>query len=384
MIALLPIYIIKFGIKKNLFFIFLIFFIYGLISIYYGSNTAPMFYKIFVGAVLSYFFYYYVVVDSGFEIEQLFKWYLKGCYIVCLIGAFQYISFFIGFDLGTHLFYIFNKWNAVVDPSSGLRVNSVFMEPTYFATTISPAIFISLYNIFSKEPYYLNKRQGVLIIVVSFLSFSSIGIVGIFISMVLLTLSYGFVRYLAILLPIGYFSYLYIYNNVDLFRDRIDGLVSMFAGEEFKLGKTNGSSFILYNNYTVALKNFLDHPIFGGGLGSHISYFNKFSLANGFTSRGFNNNGLDASSMFLRLMSETGLFGLGIFFYIIIKGYVKRNENYLTYHWLVSNSVLVLILLNLFRQGNYFLNGFPFFVILYYYNAVSYRNYKEEQNLITD
>jgi hypothetical protein len=87
--------------------------------------------------------------------------------------------------------------------------------------------------------------------------------------------------------------------------------------------------------------------------------------------------------MFLRLMSETGLFGLTIFLVIIIKCYVKRDRSHDTYHWLVSNGLLIMILLNLFRQGNYYLYGFPFFVILYYYNAVSYRNYKVEQNLIT-
>ena len=36
-----------------------------------------------------------------------------------------------------------------------------------------------------------------------------------------------------------------------------------------------------------------------------------------------------------------------------------------------------MILLNLFRQGHYFLNGFPFFLILYFYNAKSYREQLE-------
>jgi hypothetical protein len=34
-----------------------------------------------------------------------------------------------------------------------------------------------------------------------------------------------------------------------------------------------------------------------------------------------------------------------------------------------------MILLNLFRQGHYFLNGFPFFVILYCYTGLSYEQY---------
>ena len=79
--------------------------------------------------------------------------------------------------------------------------------------------------------------------------------------------------------------------------------------------------------------------------------------------------------MLLRLISETGTFGVSIFIFIIFRGYVRRDPDNETYHWLVSNSILIMILLNLFRQGHYFLNGFPFFVLLYYYNSVSYKTY---------
>jgi hypothetical protein len=37
-----------------------------------------------------------------------------------------------------------------------------------------------------------------------------------------------------------------------------------------------------------------------------------------------------------------------------------------------------MLLLNLFRQGHYFLNGFPFFVLLYIYNYYSYRKSLEQ------
>jgi hypothetical protein len=37
-----------------------------------------------------------------------------------------------------------------------------------------------------------------------------------------------------------------------------------------------------------------------------------------------------------------------------------------------------MILLNLFRQGHYFLNGFPFFIMLYCFNSMAYRKYVEE------
>lgn len=378
-ILLLPGLMKNYGVNKNLFYIFSILFIVGLFNIYSGNNTSGQFFKVFVGLFLAYLFYYYIVVDFKFDIKQLFKWYLKGAYIVSLIGAFQFISYLIGFEPGYHLFYILNKWAVISGGNFGIRLNSVFPEPTYFAATISTAFFVSIYNLFNKEKFYLTNFQSVIIICVYFLSFSGLGQLGVFLTLIFLGINYGLLRYIVVIAPVFFISFNFLYNNVDEFKLRYNGVVSMFSGEEFVLGTTHGSSYILYNNYIVALKNFSQNPLFGGGLGSHITAFDKYSLAKNFIVKGFDYNGQDASSMFLRLMSETGLFGLGIFCVIIFKCYVKRNRTYLSYHWLVSNSILIMILLNLFRQGHYFLNGFPFFVILYYYNSVSYKNYIDEQ-----
>jgi hypothetical protein len=172
-----------------------------------------------------------------------------------------------------------------------------------------------------------------------------------------------------------------LYTNVGEFRDRYDSLTGLFTGQEFKLGKTHGSSFILYNNYVVTKESFKSNFMFGGGIGSHPVAFKKYSLASKFKVAGFNNNSADANSMLLRLFSETGLFGVAIFVYIILKFYVRRDPGRDTFHWLVSNAILVMILLNLFRQGHYFLNGFPFFVLIYIYNALDDQQSIEQEEV---
>lgn len=383
-IVLLPVFLVKYGIHKGLFFIFSTLFISGIIGIYSGNNTSAQFIKVFVGLTLSYFFYYYVVVQLGYTVEQLFKWYLKGAYIVAIIGLIQFVSFQIDFAPGFNYSWLLNKWGYNRGGNFGIRINSILGEPTYFAALLSSAFFVSIYSIFSKKTEFLTKTQSWVIVIAYVLSFSGLGQAGIFISFLFLAISYGVIRYLLILIPASIITFYTLYNNVEDFRGRLDGVISLFSGETFEMGKTHGSSFILYNNYTVALKNFSAHPLFGGGLGSHVTAFDKFSMAKNFIITGFNQNGQDASSMFLRLMSETGLFGLGIFFIIIVKCYVKRDVNNLTNHWLISNAILIMILLNLFRQGHYFLNGFPFFVILYYYNSVSYKNFISDQNKLID
>jgi hypothetical protein len=381
-LVLLPVFIFRYGFNGSLVSIFLILLLTGIFNIFIENNTTALFFKVFTGLTLSYFFYYYVILEFNFDIEQLFKWYLTGAYIAALIGLFQFISYQIGFELGYNYNWIFNKWGIIRGGNFGIRINSVFSEPTYLASVLSAAFFISMHNLFRKESYHLSKFQSAIVISVYFLSFSGVGQLGIFLSLVFLAISYGLVRYIIIVIPVAIILFNVLYTNVADFRDRYDGLVGLFLGEKFKLGKTHGSSFILYNNFNVATENFKTNFLFGSGIGSHPVAFDKYSLAKNFKVFGFNSNGADANSMLLRLISETGIFGVSIFLFIIFRCYVRRDEKNETYHWLVSNSILIMILLNLFRQGHYFLNGFPFFIILYYYNSVSYKNYIEQGNML--
>lgn len=372
-IVLLPTFMVRYGFNRNLFFILLTLFLSGVINIALGNHTFQLFIKVFTGFTLSYIFYYYVILEFDFDIEKMFKWYLYGAYVASLIGIFQFISFQINFRPGYDFSWILNKWGFVKGGNFGIRVNAIFGEPTYLASTLSAAFFVSLFNLFRRENYGISKLQSTVIVLVYLLSFSGLGQTGIFISLILLAVNFGLVRYIIIAVPAGIFLFNVLYNNVSEFRERYDSTVGLFTGkEQFTLGKTHGSSFILYNNYRVALKNFSSNFLFGTGIGSHPVAFEKYSLARGFKVRGFNSNSADANSMLLRLISETGLFGVCIFLFIIIKCYVSRQEGAEGHEWLISNAILVMILLNLFRQGHYFLNGFPFFVLLYIYNYLSY------------
>jgi hypothetical protein len=344
----------------------------GVANILLGNDTGAQFFKVYIGLALSYFFYHYVIQEYDFNVEQLFKWYLKGAYIVSVIGVIQFISFQINFRPGYDYSWLLNKWGVVPGGNFGIRVNSIFGEPTYLAATLSAAFFVSIHNLIRKECFYLSRFKSFIIISVYILSFSGLAQTGLFLSLLFLALNFGLLRYFVFVVPAALILFNVFYNNVREFRERLDSVVALFSGEEFKLGKTHGSSFILYNNYKVATENFKTNFLFGTGIGSHPVAFQKFSLAKKFKVYGFNLNSADANSMLLRLISETGLFGVGIFFFIIFKFYVSRDDLEDSYHWLISNAILVMILLNLLRQGHYFLNGFPFFVLLYIYNYLSY------------
>lgn len=378
-LVLLPVFLSRYGLDRNLLRIFIVLLLTGIFNVMVDNDTAALFFKVFLGLALSYFFYDGVLKQFDFNVEQLFKWYLIGAYYVSIIGFIQFISYQVGFTPGYDFHWFLNKWGIAPGGLFGIRINSIMAEPTYLAGVLSPAFFVAIYNLTRKESYLMSKFRGGVIIAIFILSFSALGQMGIFLTATLLLVNFGLVRYFFVLAVVGFILFNILYENVADFRDRYDSLITLFTEgpNAFKLGKTHGSSFILYNNFVVTVENFKTNFMFGSGIGSHPVAFEKFNIAKGIQTAGFNNNSADANSMLLRLISETGLFGTILFLYIVFKCYVSRNAENETHHWLISNAILVMILLNLFRQGHYFLNGFPFFVLMYYYNYIDYNRHLE-------
>jgi hypothetical protein len=291
---------------------------------------------------------------------------MRASLIVTFIGLFQLVSFWVGFGPGYNFGWIFNKWG-FIPGGLGIRINSVFGEPAYFAATIAPAFFVSIYNFTIAKSLFITRLQSAAIIVAYILTFSSLGILGIFMTALLLLVNLGFFKYAVVFIPLSIFIFTYSYENVGEFKERYDGTIEVFSTANYKSYDINGSSFVLYNNYHVALENFKRNPLFGTGLGSHPIAFDKYSftLLEGAVDIDFNK--MDANSMFLRLMSETGIYGLFMMLFLLFKCWVFKQRTNDEELWVMSNGIAVLILLYLIRQGHYFLNGFPFFLWMFYY-----------------
>jgi O-antigen ligase len=120
--------------------------------------------------------------------------------------------------------------------------------------------------------------------------------------------------------------------------------------------------------YTIATENFLENPLWGTGLGSHQIAYDRYSVVKEFGGI-YEFNRSDANSMGLRIMSETGLIGIIFMLFVIFKFYIFkwRSRDERGELWVLSNAALVVILLQLLRQGNYTYNGFFFYMWLYYY-----------------
>ena len=371
----LPLFFKKYGIPKIVVMLFIPIVLSGVFEILIGNNSFSLFLKVFGGLFLSVIFYYYVICEFKFDIERLFYIYTKFALIIASIGLIQVISFFLGFEYGYNYTYIFNKWGVIEGGIVGIRMNSIFSEPSYYAAIMGPAQFIATYNIFYNKRFLLNKFQSFFLFSIYFLTASSVGFISIFAILILLMINNGYLKQLLVISFIIYVSFYIIYNFVPEFKIRYDSTIELLSDDNTNVnydGK-NSSSVIQYEQFQVAKKNFLKHPLFGTGLGSHPIAFDRFA------SRSFKEgplgefNSQDANSMFSRMMSETGLYGIILLFFFIWKFKVIRKYSGNNF-WIYSNSLIIVFFIYLIRQGNYFYNGFPFFIWLYFF---VYKRYKQ-------
>jgi hypothetical protein len=373
--TLFPFFIQRYGLPKVPFQIILLPFFVGIFQVMMGNNEWFLFFKIFIGVLLSTTFYYYVIQYYDINIEKMFSLYLKWAYWSAIIGIVQYITFKLHFRPGYDYGWVFNKWAVISSGGDSIRINSIYMEPAQLGIMLSPAVFIAILNILRKQNFEYKNYQNYVILIAIYLSKSSTGYIGVFVAFLFIGLNLGYLVYLLLFIVAGVFGAIGLYNYVDEFKGRVDAASALWIDQNYKIENVNTSSFVQYNNAHVAFENFKEHPLFGTGMGSHLVAYKKYSYTSTGEIRfkGTDLNSTDANSLFLRLLSETGLLGVLFFMIIVIKCFVG-NPGTGDIHWIISGALLVLILLCLLRQGNYFLNGFPFFVWLYYYNKVEFNN----------
>lgn len=367
----IPFFSFRFGVPKLPLLILLFPICIGMINVILGNNSMFNLVKISGGLLFLLTFYYGMISYYDFDIEKMFKMYLKWCLIIAYIGIFQIISFVIGFKLGYDFSWILNKWT-ITEGSFGLvRLNSIFSEPSQYGITMAPAAFLAVRSFVGQQTkdFGLSKLSAAAILSTYILTTSSLAFIGLLIVFVMYFIEkrkFLYIVLLFIVLPVVIY---YSYGNILEIQVRADSFYNLFVLEDFSVENVNNSSFVLLNNFVVSWNNFLDHP-FGTGLGSHEFAYEKYSLTRTMDILQLDFNKNDANSTFFRLLSETGFVGVFFIIYVLAKFYVPLDSN--SKFAVLSNSILVLILLHLFRQGNYFLNGFPFFMLLYYFNGKAY------------
>jgi len=334
-------------------------------NIVIGNNSVFLFLKQALGIGINALWFYLFLKINDFDVKKIFRIYLNIAFLVALIGIFQQISYLIGFCPGYDYSWFLPFW--IPHPAGNfLRVNSILPEPAGFCVSLAPALFVSLCSAVDNKFAVLNKAKSFLIIAAFLLSFSSVGYLGLVISLILISFSYRkLTKILLFFTLIGVFLVSAFFVSID-FKNRVKDSLEVLRAKA-DIATVNLSVYALYSNILVVKEAFFEKPLIGFGLGSHElnydKYFNKVIKIRKPRERV---NVHDAGSLALRLLSETGILGFGLFIWFLLKFYLRRDVGRNDVFWAINSGLLLFFILRLIRVGHYFTDGFFFFFWLYY------------------
>jgi hypothetical protein len=318
----------------------------GLYSCIFGYNDFGYFFIQFFFLLLIPIYYYTYFTYFEDRTEEIVFIYCKICFILAIIGFLK-----LPYDI-----------------SIGRSLDSLLLEPAHYCTVVLPAYFITL-----KEQRF-PRYYFVIILLSIIVSGSSLGIIGIGVSMILYSKRISFVKaslsFLFVVLIGGI-----VYTTFEPFKLRLDDTVNSSVNRD--LSEANLSTYALLSNFYVSTQSLLSNPLIGNGIGSHINsrklYLGSIEGIEVFEKMEMDTlNAQDAGSLFSRVMSELGLVGLFGMFYFIWKFYVPITEKNLSFNTIVSRGILLYFFAKLFREGHYFSPEMYFFVFLYVF--IKYRS----------
>jgi hypothetical protein len=323
--------------------------------------------KVVAGILFMTLFFFYYIKHKDYNIQGVFKDYMYGAAFTSFFFLLQIVCFWIGFRPVYDLSYLGIRYN--IDPEHGFQPAAFLSEPAHLAFAIMPATLVAVHNLLKKKKLFVNFFSSLAIVATMLLSTSSTGYIGLFLCVVVIAINYRALFFLVTSTAIAFFCFLLLYNNVPKFRLRTDDSLAIFVkgtvSNEQQL--KSGSTMILYNHFIIASQNFRHHPLTGTGLGSHPFAFSKYSQFTEDEIWWAEMNKEDACSLFLRLLSETGVLGLILLTFYLFKFGVNRKNSADNINWIISKALLVYFLCALLRQGNYLHSGLPLYILLYYY-----------------
>lgn len=361
------------------------------LSIVTGLSNGKMqfsMYKQIIGITFSSVAYYNLYKFTDFDVKRIFKVYLNISLIIAIFGIIEEIMLLRGMH---------SHFDNIKRVSLGFyRVYSIMGEPYFLAVALIPALY-----------YYLNKMIGVaefrnwatlfpftIIFLCYFFTFSSAGIFGLGIMFILIVYNHGYLnpgsgKFILLMIM----AFLVVPNTKlgnafslkELEIRATDSYKAFSSKSQLSKDDTkdlNSSTFALYSNYIIAQESFRKNPFTGGGLGTHEKTYDQYfeaKFGKAFKIMFGNFNAKDGNSLFIRLMSETGLFGLGLIFLFIYKFRLKRthvrNPN-LNIYVIINQGAFVVFIIRLMRTGNYIGQGFFLFFFIYY---ITYKLVKDAE-----
>jgi hypothetical protein len=341
--------------------------------------------KQIIGLLFTSIAYYTFLSYNDFEVRRIFKMYVYLATFVALEGLLEEVLNIAGIHINDKM---------KLTSAGFYRIYGIMGEPYFLASSLIPAMYFAFYKTTIFEKILSNYKNLTLLTIITtcfiftFSSASFLGIGAIFFFWLYNKKYLSFTSWKIILLPFLVIALSIGFANIQKswaeFNIKYTQTLTAFSNNNTtkkEVTVLNSSSFALYSNYVIAKHSFESWPLTGTGIGTHETNYKKyFSLFfdKDFLIRYGAFNMADANSLFIRLLSETGLLGLALFFTFMFKFLLlKKGYDYndLRDYLLINQAIFILFIVRLIRTGNYFGNGFFLFFFIYYlsYKIVSKR-----------
>ena len=312
------------------------------------------------------------------HLYTLFRAYLSVSLFMALMAIVQVVIYYIlRIDIVDYLninaFFVKTQGTVHVTETF-IRGRAFAPEAGHLSTLLLPAVF---YTFFYGDPKNVfNLRQKIILLIGSLLTFSPLT----YIAYAVVGINYLSLRFRHFRTPIfiagvAFLAYTFITaREKTTFAAESSGIegIQMRILDTYKVFETfsNPRTIIEKNTSTAVLQSQLYSAFkapsrwIGTGLGTNSQSFQNAFLS--FYSRTdnyafLNLNADDAYSLGIRLFSETGLIGLLLYLWFIIRHFNRYNY--------LNICVLSIIIAYFFRGGSYFSYGIIFFHFFYYYTS---------------
>jgi O-Antigen ligase len=339
----LMLYLGRAWVPRGLLLLIALVFVSGAMGIAQASDTVSLVAKELTGISVSALYFCCFMRLTNYDVNWCFRKYAVASYYVAIIGLILLPLQFIVFGL--------------------TRLQSVLSEPSMFATTCLPALY------YFADQWQRHRRDGIKLLVMAaafLLAGSSVGFLGIMFGIVVFGFRYK--RGMALIPVAVALLGVAIYALSADFRLRLNDTAK--SSQSLDVSDANLSTFALIANVYVTMESFRDHPVFGTGVGSHVLSYEKIietlpGVDQWADSPLMKINATDASSLFLRTLSEFGLVGILLVFWFIWHYRARGGQGI----EVVSQAIWIYFFAKLLRGGVYFSPEQFFFIVLYAVNG---------------
>jgi hypothetical protein len=361
-----------YGKRILLLYVFLL--LYLIIAYLYTGFISVKSFSQIIFLFISVIFLYNIFIQLG--LKKIYKYYIMLSVFISIGILLQHLGYILKISFLYDFSYFIHKYKVSTDFGM-YRAHFIFPEPATISYIMSLAFSMSFYSfVYNKKllDFYIKKSYGFLIIVAYLITFSSLG----YIVVILTIFSIVRVRIKSLFLFLFFviITYLYLINN-ESFMYRIDGVLSLFDGDNLSVAKMNLSVWALYSNIVIASNNFIEYFPIGVGIANHpISFDYYHYLLNDVDNvNSVILNKENAGGLLIRISSEFGFIGIILVLYFLINFKIHKTDNFSLY--LLSNAFLIGIIIILIRHGAYISSLTIFYFVGYYFIGKSKNKYNE-------